>query len=334
MLSADGNDIRTVTDGLAGAAGAAGYAPSIHNTQPWRWHLAGHELDLYLEPGRILTVTDPDARLAILSCGAALHHARATLAAEGWRTTVMRMPDPGDAGHLAHLHVDGQVAPTPHAVRQVRTIPLRHTDRRPVANAPVAAEDLRAIAAAVQAEGAWLHILHRDQVIDLAAAAEHAQSIEAAEPAWQAELAYWTGGARPGGTGVPDTAIPAEAAQTTVPGRDFGHPGNLAISAQHDRAATFAILYGQSDEPRDWLRAGEGLSAGWLAATERGVSVMPLSAPVEIAGTRALLRRLLSYLNHPYLVLRLGTVGSAGADPPRTPRLPADQTIERAADTT
>ncbi len=319
----------TLTDGLAEAAAAAGYAPSIHNTQPWRWHLAGNELDLYLERDRVLAVTDPDARLAVLSCGAALQHARTALAAEGWHATVVRLPDGADPDHLAHLQVDGQMAPQPHAVRQVHTIALRHTDRRPVTGDPVGLDDLAAIAGAVEADGARLHILDGDQILELAAAAAHAQGVEADEPEWRAELAYWTGGTRPAGAGIPDAAIPDDAPQTTVPGRDFGHRGDLPISAQHDKAATFAILHGRSDEPSDWLRAGEALAAGWLTATERGVSVMPISAPIEVVGTRVLLRRLLANLSQPYLVLRFGTVDSTDADPPHAPRLPADQTIDR-----
>jgi hypothetical protein len=101
------------------------------------------------------------------------------------------------------------------------------------------------------------------------------------------------------------------------------------MSLERDRAALFAILYGHSDEPRDWLRAGEALSAGWLTATERGISVLPLSAPVEVIGTRETMRRLLSYLHHPYLVLRFGTTDRASAEAPHAPRRPVDQTIDR-----
>jgi hypothetical protein len=105
---------------------------------------------------------------------------------------------------------------------------------------------------------------------------------------------------------VPDSAIPDQPPLTTVPGRDFGHPGTLPVGADHDTAATFAILYGAGDTPADWLRAGEALSAAWLAATELGVAVLPLSATVEIPATRLVLRRLVANLGAPYLVLRLG----------------------------
>ncbi len=311
------DNARAVPDVLAVAAATAGYAPSIHNTQPWRWRLAGDNLDLYLDRSRVLDVTDPDTRLATLSCGAALHHARTIISAEGWRATVTRMPDAADQNHLAHLHVDGPAPADLEAVRHVRTIPLRHTDRRPVIGAPVGSEDRRAITNSVLAEGAWLYMLSASQVVELAAAAGHAQRADAADQAWQAELAYWTG------------ATPQHGPLTTVPGPDIGRPGDLPLSAERDRAALFAILYGHSDEPRDWLRAGEALSAAWLTATERGVSVLPLSAPVEVIGTRETMRRQLSYLHHPYLVLRFGTIDRASAEARQAPRQPADQTIDR-----
>jgi len=324
-------DAQVVSHALAEAATAAGHAPSIHNTQPWRWRLTGDHVDLYVERSRVLEVTDPDLRLATLSCGAALHHARVSLAGQGWRATVTRMPDPDDPDHLARLRVDG-AAPTPVeplTVRRAQTILLRHSDRRPVTGTLVGSDDLAAIRTAVEAEGTWLHLLGPEQVLDLAAAADHAQRTEIADAAWLIELAYWTGGTRPTRSGIPDAVIPDHAPQTTVPGRDFGHQGELPVTIAHDQSAAFAILYGRGDAAVDWLRAGEALSAGWLTATELGVSVLPLSATVEIAATRQAMRALLASRGRPYLVLRLGTTDPDGPRPPHTPRLPADQIIDR-----
>jgi hypothetical protein len=227
------------------------------------------------------------------------------------------------------MRVEGRVPADPQAVRQTRTILLRRTDRRPVTGSPVGSTDLTEITRAIEAEGTWLHTLRPDQVNDLASAAEYAQHTEAAEAAWQDELAYWTGDDHPAGTGIPASAIPAEPPLTPVPGRDFGRPGTMPISSGHDRSAVFALLYGRSDERADWLRAGEALSAGWLTAVEHGVTVLPLSAPVEVGSTRAVLRRLVADLGYPYLVLRLGKVDPVATRPPYSPRLPADQIIER-----
>jgi hypothetical protein len=84
-------DARTAVNALTEAATTAGYAPSYRNTQPWRWRLTGNTLDLHLVRSRILPTSDSDGRLATLSCGAALHHARIAMAAHGWQITVTRM---------------------------------------------------------------------------------------------------------------------------------------------------------------------------------------------------------------------------------------------------
>jgi hypothetical protein len=91
------------------------------------------------------------------------------------------MPDAADQDHLAHLRVEQSGPPDPDAARQMHTMPLRQTDRRPVTGVPVGSESLRAITASVQAEGAWVHILHPDQVLELVAGADHAQPTDAGE---------------------------------------------------------------------------------------------------------------------------------------------------------
>src|SRR4030095_6181881 len=98
-----------------------------------------------------------------------------------------------------------------------------------ITGTPVGSDDLAAITTAVEAEGTWLHLLRPDQVLDLVSAADYAHRTEAADAAWQTELAYWTGGTRPTRSGIPDAAIPQHAPQTTVTRRHFGHTGDLAI---------------------------------------------------------------------------------------------------------
>lgn len=287
-------DPRIATHAIAEAAAAAGFAPSIHNTQPWRWRFTADTLELRLVLARVLPATDPERRMATMSCGVALHHARAALAAQGWHATVTRMPPGDDHSLLARLQVDGPAPASPVSVRYLRTIPLRHTDRRPATDIPVGPAALKAVATAVWGQDTGLHTLLPSQVLELAAAADHAQRDAAASPAWQAELAYWTGDSRP---------------------------------AEQDGAATFVMLHGSSDEPVSWLRAGEALSAGWLTATEHGVSVLPHSAPIEVDAARQVLRTMLAGVGHPLLLLRLGTAYPAGTD---TTRLPAEQLIDRA----
>ncbi len=331
---------------LAQAADAARYAPSIHNTQPWRWRVHGDAAELYGERRRQLGTLDPDARLLMISCGAALQHALVALAAQGWRTDVDRIAghrwsvstgvaDPigtaagtPDDDLIARVRLSGRSEVDPVALRRFQTMMLRHTDRRAATNEPVDPAAVEAVAQAAVQEHTGLQVLRPDQVIELAVAVQRAQDVEIADPRQRAELARWVGGTRAAGTGVPDAVLPSGKPQTTVPGRDFGRAGSLPVGAGHDTAAVYAVLHGDTDTPLDWLRAGEALSAGWLVAIERGLSLLPFSAPVEVLSTRQALRHLLAGITYPYLALRLSRTDPAHADPPYTPRLAAEQVIE------
>jgi nitroreductase len=316
------------TAALAEAARVGGYAPSIHNTQPWHWRVHGDVLELHADRQRQLAITDPQGRLLTVSCGTALHHARVALAAEGWQFTVHRSPDPRDPSLLAWITATGRAPVTPEAIRLLQTIRIRHTDRRPVSSAPVDPAALETLRRTAQAEGARLHVLRADDVIEIAGAAARAQHVEDLDPEWVDELSYWVSGSGRPGLGLPDEVIPSTAPQTTVPGRHFGHGGRLPVSEGHDHAAVYAILYGDEDTPLAWLQGGEACSAVWLEAIEHGLAVLPLSGVVEVPQTRQIIRQLLAGLGEPLLVLRLGVADPDHAGPPRTPRLPAEQTVE------
>jgi hypothetical protein len=170
-----------------------------------------------------------------------------------------------------------------------------------------------------------LHIFTGDQQIDLAVLIERAQQTENADERLRNETAAWVGGDRTGGAGIPDANLPATVPQTMVAQRDFG---TLSPGSGHDNAASYAVLYGTGDEPIDWLRAGEALSAVWLTATAYGVSRMPMSGPFKVPFTRHQLDRMLGEIGHPCRVMRLGIPDTASDGPGRNPRLPAERSIE------
>jgi nitroreductase len=313
---------------LAAAAEVAGHAPSIHNTQPWRWVVRDDALELHAQRDRQLHELDPAGHMLLISCGAALHHACVALTAEGWDYDLdLPAAEPlGVIRPITRRPVDAE------AMRHFQATLLRHTDRRLVATEPVDPAAVSAVEEATRAAGVRLHVVPPDQRVELAVAVERAAAVEAADPAQRAELARWVGGHREDGAGVPDAVIPAERPETTVAERDFGRAGTLdpdpSHAGGHDSTAVYGILYGDGDEPVDWLRAGIGLSAAWLSATEHGLTLLPFSAPTEVGGTRQLLHRMLSGVGHPYLALRLGAADPDHAGPPHTPRLPVEQTVE------
>ena len=104
-------------------------APSVHNTQPWRWRGGPHSLELYADRSRTLPASDPDGRNLVISCGAALHHAQVAADALGWSTMVTRFPDPDQPDLLARLAV-APGTPSRHAPELLEAIDKRCTDRR------------------------------------------------------------------------------------------------------------------------------------------------------------------------------------------------------------
>jgi len=86
---------------LAATVELACRAPSLHNSQPWRWLFEKGILHLFADHARIGRHTDATGREVILSCGAVLDHLEVAAAGAGWRVTVERYPEPRDHDHLA-----------------------------------------------------------------------------------------------------------------------------------------------------------------------------------------------------------------------------------------
>jgi len=113
--------------------GAAAAAPSIHNTQPWRFRVAGHDLiEVHGAPDRMLWVADPRGRALHLSCGAALFNLRLAIRASGAKPLVWPLPDPaGEPTLLASVQL-AEGRPPELAERELfESIWQRHSSRAP-----------------------------------------------------------------------------------------------------------------------------------------------------------------------------------------------------------
>src|SRR5262249_45924351 len=157
------------------AAEAAGHAPSIHNTQPWRWVVHDDALELHAQRDRQLHELDPDGNMLLVSCGAALHHARVALSAEGWGYEVDRPA--GDPP--AVIRPTGRRSTDAEAMRHFQAILVRHTDRRIVTTEPVDPSAVEAAVAAARRAGVELHVVPPEERVELAVAVERAEATEA-----------------------------------------------------------------------------------------------------------------------------------------------------------
>lgn len=302
------DDVELAGDVLEQAVVAALRAPSIFNTQPWRWVVDNATASLFASRSRQLEAVDPDGRLMMVSCGAALHHALVVLAAAGQVTEVSRLPEQNRPDLLARVRLHGAVDPDPGAVTCLRAIHDRHTDRRPFGTTPVADSVLRELVRAAERHGAHLLLLDSEQVGGLAAVAVRAAATQLNDPAYRAELDRWTHRPASSGDGVPvGNAEPVAARR--VPVRRFhleevAPPGRGLHPA--DESARYAVLFTDADAPIDWLVAGEALSDVLLTATVAGAAVSPMSDVTETPVARNVLRLLGTGDGHPVLALRIG----------------------------
>jgi hypothetical protein len=307
-------------------------APSIHNSQPWRWRVRPHGVELYTDATRRLTRTDPAGRDQVISCGAALHHLLVGLADAGQGARVRRLPEPSRPFHLA------TVEPAPRIDADIDAalaalIGRRHTDRRPFRSWPVPPELTGEMAELADRQGVGLDIITDARARRrLYRAIEVAARQQDADPAYAAELAAWSGrtaGAREG--------VPADRAPSTgpVPGRMpmrgfAGDPPPLATQGEPESAALLLVST-SADTPLQWLRVGEVTSAILLTATRHGLAGSPLTQPLEVGDTRTFIRNHVSCArsSHPQILLRIGWPRLESGHLRPTPRRPLAEVVDR-----
>ncbi|WP_432839539.1 Acg family FMN-binding oxidoreductase [Dactylosporangium sp. CA-092794] len=305
---------RAEIDQVAEASIAALRAPSVFNTQPWRWRLAGEHGELWVDRSRQLAGLDPDGRLLLLSCGAALHHATVALLAAGYTSDVARLPDPNRPDLVARL---GQGPACEPDDRLYRAIYQRRTDRRPFGDEPPPAAGLDELRAAAGRHTVHLHVVRPDQATEFAAAVAHAGAVEHDDPHYRDDVLAWTTRERQERDGVSARSVVPPTQRTIAP-RDFAlaWPAGLEPGPGTDRGTVYVVLATDGDEPQDWVAAGEALSDVWLTLTAQGLAASPISEVVEVAAVRHALRRLLGGVGNPAIAMRIGTpVGETGPVP-------------------
>jgi hypothetical protein len=306
---------------------AAAAAPSVHNTQPWRFVVGAEVAELHLDPTRVLPVADPDARSARVSCGAALLNLRVALRASGIETTVSPLPQRTHPTLLAVVRPVRRCRPTSADLALSAAIPRRRSHRRPFHPAPVQQSALSAIVYAAAAEGCYLRLVQDPAMMrSVTALARRADQVLDQDEDYRAELARWTFATGGRTDGVPHTASgPRPEPGTRLPIRDFA-PGVHRPVHPYEADPLLGLLMSPGDTALDQVRCGQALERALLVATEHGVGASIISAPIEVPAIRAELRTVTGTSMWPQLLLRLGSALPTSA----TPRRPVAEIVEHA----
>ncbi len=305
------NSVAIGTELLRRAAIQARLAPSVHNTQPWRFVLTADCLEIHVDPRRQLLVLDPTGRQMLISCGCAVLNARVAVAAREHEAIVERLSDPTRPNLLARI----TLAPEPKFVQALGALDgciiRRQTNRRRFADEAVDPELAAQLTDAAEREESMLfQVRTLDHRLAVARLTQEADRLQNVDPAYRAELRAWTTEDPMRPDGVPAVAVPhvTGASRDDIPIRDFDTRGSgaLPVETRSHLAQELYILGTRTDDRLAWLRAGEALERLWLKATEQGYVASLFTQVIEVPYLRDRLRTELELGMYPHVVVRVG----------------------------
>lgn len=315
-------------DVIVAALKLACRAPSLHNSQPWRWVATDEFVELFADPVRLVRATDPTGREALISCGAVLDHFRVAMSAAGWKTTVERFPDQGDPLHLATIGFTA-AAVSDESRRRADAILLRRTDRLPLGSPP----DWSRLASTLS-DDAGSGAVRVDVVSDefrdsIAKVSQLVEAMRIHESDYHSELSWWTTDLV-GSDGIPSSSLISAAESDRVGiGRAFPVIARPERRTELEKdQSKILVLSTVMDSSDSALRCGEALSAVLLDATAAGVSTCALTHITEAPIGRDVVASLIPGDAIPQVLVRVGRAPCLDATPPPTPRRPIDHVLQ------
>ena len=299
---------------------AATRAPSIHNTQPWRFVATPDRLDVFLDRERALPVLDPTGRQQVISCGSAVEFAVVALSAAGYDGDVDLLTDDGDPDHLATISVTGRREPTAEDAALAEAVGRRHTVRAAFQPRAVPTELVDRLQEEGRAYGTWVKPITRsEEEVATVFLISRAEEMEQGDPAYRAELEHWLRTDPAAEDGVPVEAVPSGDPHARpsnwlirdfVVGQrdqhDFLEPGDPDAPPPEVERPTVVLLGTDGDDRYAWLQSGRALGRLLLVATAAGLAASPLTQALDWPATRARMQARLSLVGHPQMLLRMG----------------------------
>ncbi|MEU2348503.1 hypothetical protein [Modestobacter sp. NPDC049651] len=308
-------------------------APSIHNTQPWRFAAAADRLEVSYDPQRALPALDPTHRQQVISCGIAVEFAAVALRATGHEVDVDLAPAADEGDHLATLRTGSPREASDDDRALAAAIADRHTQRAPFLSRTVPVDLLDRLQAEAGGYGVWWsRVSDRDAELTTVFLIDRAEQVEQGDAAYREELQRWVRTDPAALDGVPVAALPDEApgsrpSNWTI--RDFlvgrHEPTAPAVPVRDDdpppavERPAVVLLGTMTDDRPAWVQAGRALGRVLLRLTAAGLAASPLTQALDWPATRTRLRVELGLVGHPQMLLRLGWPSAPGVATGRRP---------------
>jgi hypothetical protein len=304
-------------------------APSVHNSQPWRWVAEGKVLRLFVDRQRTVPGTDSSGREAIISCGAVLDHLRVAMLAAGWDALIERFPNPNDSDHLASIEFRSVDHVTDAQRVRADAILQRRTDRLPLGRPTYWHLFEPVLRSTIDDSLATLDVLSDDVRPRLVEASQLTEALRRDDSSYHAELEWWTSPFVVT-DGVPPSALVSDKERRRV---DVGR--NFPVRGHEDRRpevkvdwSKILVLSTPEDTRADVLRCGEVLSTVLLECTMAGMATCTLTHLIEVDESRDIVRSLIEQRGQPQVLIRAGIAPPMEDLPAPTPRRPLSDVLQ------
>jgi hypothetical protein len=304
-------------------------APSVHNSQPWRWVAQGEVLRLFMDRYRTVPETDDRGRDAIISCGGAIDHLRVAMLAAGWAALIERFPVPNNPDHLASITFRTVDHVTEAQRMRANAILHRRTDRLPFGRPTHWDFFEPALRGTIDDDRVTLDVLPDEVRPQLVEASRIAEAVRHDDLSYHIELDWWTSSFVVD-EGVPPTALASDKEHNRVDvGREF------PVRSHADRRpgvkadwSKILVLSTSGDNRADWLRCGEVLSTVLLECTVAGMATCTLTHLTEVDEARDIVRTLIGGRSEPQVLIRAGIAPPMEQVAPPTPRRALNEVLQ------
>jgi nitroreductase len=309
---------------------AAILAPSVCNSQPWRFEVEGWTIRLLGDPSRALSTRDPDRLDFVLSLGCALENLLVAARRHGFRPVVTYLPNDGARGVVAEIRLEPGEPMRDAGLFDA--IPARRTNRRGYDGRALTGEHRALLEAQVGEESLRLLWLEGEQRLRaLGELAGEAERVRMLDPRAEADFADWlrfsSDEQRATGDGLSMDALRLGGPARWLGRRAFKPGGRMlrfGAAAEADQArdgirsaAALGLLVSRASGDHQRLMAGQVFERIALKATQLEIAYQPLNAMVHSDRARADLRQAFGFRDQqPMMLLRFGRAKPV----PPTPR--------------
>jgi hypothetical protein len=312
------NDDQLSMEEIDGLLKAAVAAPSMHNTQPWRFEVNGRVIDVFVDGSRSLPAEDPTGRAMRIAAGAATFNLRCAAASMGYASWFGLTPDPNDLDLVARIVLSPTDEPDKELSGLAVQIPRRRTSREPVRPVQLTSDEQVSLSRAAMTDAAeltWLPAPGVKAVLDLMLDTDLREIGD-----WhrRAERAHWVGGRRTT-DGVPSAVLGPRSSAYPSPVRDMGtRPADQTRPrTSFETEPALAVLSTEHDTAAHQVAAGIALERVLLTATREGLKASFLNQPLEFDDLRQAVQHTTGKPGYAHMVIRFGHSTTTATTPRR-----------------